>query len=413
MSQPFLPSQDPYQTDSTAFSNHTQFVVELAIGLVGTTIMIANVTYASCYLRRRPNRYNASLLVAAILYTAAQITPVVHTLLAGTRSREYLVKLDLVKDTEENREAFAGEWDLKVLMRRIQLTYNILFAAATCMYLLLIQWRFRVLKSSIHWSSCLDYLFVFFTVGLCCGTMGVFDIVLYKGANSASGLAAAAWSAYVLIVDQILSVIFLYKLSDFQVAITVENSTLLHSTSNFTTTNAPAFTTTTAVTSATTMTPVVVVSKRRRTTARTSERERRRVLTALVGLAGVAWLCCALFVYSHFGFKEDQGGMAVIAYRVAASASTLTTTFALFFVYAVNTMMVRGRTPALGALPLSFAKLATPPATSSTRREANFNHPMGQPADTLTRGLGEHFRTVSDEPLGSPLVLTLGSADFC
>ncbi|KAJ3022900.1 hypothetical protein HKX48_004944 [Thoreauomyces humboldtii] len=220
-SPPPLPRPDPYGPDPASLSNHTQYLVELLIASIGTSIMLANVGYALIYLRRRPNRYNGMLLVAAIIYTGSQALLGVQTLVSGTRSREYLMILDRVEDTPVNRLEY--DWGLKVVMMRIQQLYSILFASSSCLYLLIIQWRFRVLKSSMPWSTKLDYAFIVFTLLVLTVTMLTWNILTYKGTTKQSTIAAATWSAYTLLTDQILSCIFLYKLSDLQAAISAES----------------------------------------------------------------------------------------------------------------------------------------------------------------------------------------------
>lgn len=81
------------------------------------------------------------------------------------------------------------------------------------MYLILIQIRFRVIKSILPYHNYWDYLFVIITIMVWSGTMFLFGVVAFGSVSPAQSLAFnALWTLYAIVVDNILSWLFLYHL---------------------------------------------------------------------------------------------------------------------------------------------------------------------------------------------------------
>ncbi len=150
--------------------------------------------------------------------------------------------------------------------------HNTFFAVSTFMYLLLIQTRFRVIKSILPYRNLYDYLFVIVTIIVWCGTTFLFGIVAFGSVSPAQSLAfSALWTLYALIVDNILSWLFLYHL--FKCRAQVSNT----------------------------------------------DRLKRLWSQSVIGLgilAGTTWICLILTAIATFAFAKDNVSRALM-YRVA------------------------------------------------------------------------------------------------
>ncbi|KAJ3012293.1 hypothetical protein HKX48_006352 [Thoreauomyces humboldtii] len=343
---------DPYDPSQSFVSLKAQYVAEILVAMVGIGIMVGNLCMASIVLFKRPRPYNAVLVLVALSYLGFQVALLLETLCSGTRSRLYLKQLDALPDTSEVEER--EDWGFKKLMSRIERAYSILFAMATCSYLILIQSRFRVIRKGVttRWNLW-DYAFIFITIAICSTTIVTFNIILYRGESVDSDAASAIWSFYVLATDQILSGTFLYKLSKYTAFIgqsNIDNPPLTSSvaTSGTTTTTTSTIGDTSIPTKhrspssiplrprapprrhwwtrMMTINDGPVAAPRPRPDRR--RKERRRVTAALASISGISWLLCGIYVASHFGFQDDAG-LENLVYRIAASFSALTCTFAL------------------------------------------------------------------------------------
>ncbi|KAJ3007124.1 hypothetical protein HKX48_009308, partial [Thoreauomyces humboldtii] len=293
-----------HHSHSSVLGNQGQFNVELIFESIGIAIMLFNVLWGAHLCWKRPNRYNAFLLMSATFYLLSEGIQLPITLVSGTRNRGYLNHLAKLPNDSPIGQ-MNPDWARRNAIAVLQRAYNAFFAFATVSYLLLVQVRFRVLKTIMPYSSVFDILFVVVTLAIWAVTMVLFNIVLYQGSTLTSATMAAIWNVYVLVVDQVLCGVFLYKLADFQVALGQTTSA----------------------------------------EARNQASGRRMVLVALVNLAVVAWLCFALFLWSHLGWPNDPG-MQTVLFRAATAFSSLTVTSALAFVFAVRRMMTRHQSSA-------------------------------------------------------------------
>ncbi|KAI8907508.1 hypothetical protein DFJ77DRAFT_475719 [Powellomyces hirtus] len=308
-----------------------EHVYEVAFGVVGVVIMLCNFVYAVKILVDRKNRYNAFLLVAVVLMVFAQICVLVQSIVLENRSREYMAYLDELEDNDVNRQV--DGWYLRDLMLNLQRFFNACFAVSTCGYLLLIQMRFRVLKTIMPYSRYWDYAFVVATLALWGVAMLYFNLITYQGSTFLSGFMASVWNVYLLGMDQVLCATFLYKLSDFQIALGQTSSA----------------------------------------DARSQITYRRITFLALVLLAIVSWVCFGIFVWSHM---VSDKGMQSILFRIASGFSSLTFSAALAFVYAVKRMMTRTMSSRQVSRPnnsRSHQKLDDPTGSSSTFVMENTN----------------------------------------
>ncbi|KAJ3166595.1 hypothetical protein HDU88_003077 [Geranomyces variabilis] len=311
------------QQHPLTLTGQQQLTAELAISGFGCLIMVFNLLWASVALRNRPNRYNASLLFSATTFFLSQALLIGQSLASGDRSRWYLARLAEQPSNDHNRMQW--DVDLKSRILNLQRAYSACFALATVSYLLLVGFRFRVLKSIMPYRNAWDYGFAAFTILLWTITMLGFNVVFYSGGTSASSLLATLWNLYLLVMDQSLAGVFLWKLSDFQKSLATASSK----------------------------------------DADSKAKGKRNVVLALVGLGVISWACLGLFVWSHYGFKDDEG-MKTLLFRVAAAFSSFTVSSALAFVYGVKQMMTR--TLSTGPLSRSSRNAVSAPTIGGRKR---------------------------------------------
>ncbi|KAJ3181286.1 hypothetical protein HDU87_001417 [Geranomyces variabilis] len=311
------------QLHPLALTGQQQLAAELAISGFGCLIMIFNLIWASVALRNRPNRYNASLLFSATTFFLSQALLIAQSLASGDRSRWYLARLG-EQPSNDHSNRMLWDFDLKSRILNLQRAYSACFALATVSYLLLVGFRFRVLKSIMPYRNAWDYGFAAFTVALWTITMLGFNVVFYSGSTSATGLLATLWNLYLLVMDQTLAGVFLWKLSDFQKSLATASAK----------------------------------------DADSKAKGKRNVVLSLVGLGVISWGCLGLFVWSHYGFQNDEG-MKTLLFRVAAAFSSFTVSSALAFVYGVKQMMTR--TMSTGPLSRSSRNAVSAPTTGRKR----------------------------------------------
>ncbi|KAJ3156191.1 hypothetical protein HDU86_003954 [Geranomyces michiganensis] len=279
-------------------TNEQQLFAELAISSFGCLVMLVNTIWAVAVIKKRPNRFNASLLFSATTFFLAQAVLIGQSIASGDKSRWYLARL--AEQPSSGRYRMQWDVDLKQRLLNLQRAYSACYALATLSYLLLVQFRFRVLKSIMPYRTLWDYVFAGVTTALWAVTMLGYNCVFFNGATSTTGLMATFWNLYLLVMDQTLAAVFLWKLSDFQKSLATASTKDIAS----------------------------------------KAKGKRNVIIALVGLGIISWCCLAVFVASHYGFPDDEG-MQTIMFRVAAAFSSFTVTAALAFVYGVKQMMTR------------------------------------------------------------------------
>jgi len=111
---------------------------------------------------------------------------------------------------------------------KLNRVHNSLYAISTLMYLLLVQVRFRVIKNILPYRDLWDHAFMCVTIIIWSLTTLLFGIILFDSVAPKISLAfSALWTFYALVVDNILSWLFLYNL--FKCRARVSNSKRLKS----------------------------------------------------------------------------------------------------------------------------------------------------------------------------------------
>ncbi|KND02672.1 uncharacterized protein SPPG_01757 [Spizellomyces punctatus DAOM BR117] len=281
---------------------HLQYTLELVFGGLGTAIQLFNCIWAASVLFRRPNPYNGTLVICGVFYLLAQGIVVTQTIISfsGGKNHEYLTMLEDLGQGEEVKQQYS-DWKLGVIMPWLQRTYNFVYGVATLVYVLIVQIRFRVVRRIVPYWKGWDHIFVGFTVILWAATFLTWNVIHYSRDGLSSGISAAVWNIYVLVVDQLLCVLFLMRLKMFQ--------------------------------------RKFGQSIRRQTA-------RRTVFVALICLAIMSWVAFGVFMYSNMGYRHDEG-MRNVLFRVASALSGFMMSAALLFIYTVKTMMTGSTTSQL------------------------------------------------------------------
>lgn len=251
-----------------------------------------NTAYAIKHAIARPTKFNIILVVALVVYCVSYI-PLLMT-------SSLTIELSDQKETPQTQPLFAK---LDILLR----VYTALYGISTLMYILLVQIRFRVVKSLISYRSIYDHIFVAITVLVCLLSTFLFGVILPTSSVLAS-IAAAVWTLYGLLVDNILSFVFIKVL----------------------------------YTSRTTL------SKSAPSSAW------KRVVGALGFLCIVTWLCLALLLTGNIGFANDRIVRTVL-FRIAYSFTPLEFSGALVFMYTVRSLVAPPSSPGSASPPMNIS----------------------------------------------------------
>ena len=111
-----------------------------------------------------------------------------------------------------------------LIMNRV---HNSFYAVSTLMYLMLVQFRFRIIKNILPYKDIWDHAFICVTIMMWSGTTLLFGIISFHSVSPKISLMfSAIWTFYALLIDNILSWVFLYQL--FKCRQKVSNSTKLN-----------------------------------------------------------------------------------------------------------------------------------------------------------------------------------------
>ncbi|KAJ3266838.1 hypothetical protein HK104_006011, partial [Borealophlyctis nickersoniae] len=91
--------------------------------------------------------------------------------------------------------------------------YTALYGLGGCIYIVLVQIRFRVIKVVMPYRDIIDWFFIGLTIVVCASTCFLFGVIMPMSPSIQTG-ASAAWACYGLAVDNILTALFirvLYK----------------------------------------------------------------------------------------------------------------------------------------------------------------------------------------------------------
>ncbi|KAJ3147710.1 hypothetical protein HDU86_007885 [Geranomyces michiganensis] len=171
--------------------------------------------------------------------------------------------------------------------------WKALYGLSVLQYIFLIQHRFRVVKSVFKYHELWDWAFVIITLVLyavCSVTYGI--VTHFPGTSVSLGqaLATAAWTLYALLVDHFLSFTFIREL----------------------------------------------YYMRKRVGGRRAGW--RRVVSALVAVCAISWICLLLLVMANLAFPHDNL-MRTFLFRLGYSFTPLEFSGALVFIYNAKRLM--------------------------------------------------------------------------
>ncbi|KAI8823727.1 uncharacterized protein EV422DRAFT_504876 [Fimicolochytrium jonesii] len=160
-----------------------QLLRKILLGL-GLALQFGNSMYAARHAWMRPVTYNLMLLTSCATY-------------AGSFIPLFAAKTD-------------DEYNIYPNMR----IWTALYGVSTLMYTIIIQIRFRAIKALLPYGDVYiftdapkDRIFLGVTVCLWCTTIIPFGVVI--GSRKSQSLFTAAWTAYVLLVDNVISFMFI------------------------------------------------------------------------------------------------------------------------------------------------------------------------------------------------------------
>ncbi|RKO86547.1 hypothetical protein BDK51DRAFT_33747 [Blyttiomyces helicus] len=160
-------------------SESTQITLAYVFTGIGFAIQLANVTYGMLHAVRKPTRFNLVLAISLVMY-AFSFVPLLLT-----------TNLCVEVAHRPDHWKFAR---LDALVR----TYDALYSLATLVYLLLVQVRFRVIKSLMPYKDIYDWIFVFTTIAIWSSTALLFGVLTTQTSNVRSTLMAI-WTVYALV----------------------------------------------------------------------------------------------------------------------------------------------------------------------------------------------------------------------
>ncbi|KAJ3296853.1 hypothetical protein HK104_001095 [Borealophlyctis nickersoniae] len=259
--------------------------------VLGLVLQIGNIAYATQHAVRRPTTFNLVLVSALIIYALSFVPLLMTTTLT----------IDLGSQQDSPASPIHYQFvRLDALVR----TYTALYGVSTLVYILLVQIRFRVVKSIMPYKNHWDWIFVGVTVTVFSLTTLLFGVILPISPILQS-IASAIWSLYGLTVDNVLSFIFIRQLY-----------------------------------------------KTRRNVNATSTNRKvwARVVAALCALCSVTWLCLGLLIGGNVLFADDHG-MRTFFFRLAYAFTPLVFSAALVFVYTVRTLMSGSAAATPSSLP--------------------------------------------------------------
>ncbi|KAJ3039830.1 hypothetical protein HDV00_011739 [Rhizophlyctis rosea] len=282
---------------------------------MGLFIQIGNIIYGIRHAIHRPTKFNLILLASATVY-AISFVPLLLT-------SALTIELSTTPRTDANGYLFDR---LDKLVR----AYTGLFGAATLCYILLVQVRFRVVKTLMKYRDLYDWLFVFFTILVWFLTTFLFGVVLRVSATS-QPLALGAWTIYALAVDNTLSFIFIRQLYKTRANV-----------------------------------------QPRRDQA--SRADWYKVVGSLLILCFISWVALILIVCGNVMFAHDQI-MRTLLFRIGYSVSPVHFSGAMVFIYTVRSLVVNPTT----------ATPPAPPATGYNERKSSLRGSTPSTTDLIDR----------------------------
>ncbi|KAL2915142.1 hypothetical protein HK105_205247 [Polyrhizophydium stewartii] len=268
-------------------------IAELLIAMFGFTVQLCNTIYAFRHAKTFSSQFNLALFVSMVIYSLS------------------FVPMFLTVGLGSEEASFAG-FSAAELQSRATLIYylnqtqNLLYPLSTGTYVLLVQIRFQTIRVVMSYPSIIDKLFLgltvvfWFVVPFTVGALGSYIWPGYVTLGTQM-FAFAVWTIYALLVDTILSFIFMYK-------IFVARKKLIN---------------------------YMRTSGRRREQDTAALKLMRNVGLALVMLCTISWISESFIFLSSTVYVNDPI-IRKLCFRVAYACSPLQFTGGLILVYSIT-----------------------------------------------------------------------------
>ncbi|KAI8585877.1 hypothetical protein BDZ88DRAFT_484339 [Geranomyces variabilis] len=254
--------------------------------VVGFTLALLNVLFAVQHAWNRRTVYNYFLVLCVTTYASSFVPLMLST----------MPTLQLPDGADSPDNAAYGQWQEVNDLLKI---WKALYGLAVLQYIFLVQHRFRVVKSVFKYHEFWDWAFVIITLilyAVCSLTYGIFTHFPNTTVSLGQALATAAWTLYALVVDHFLSFTFIREL----------------------------------------------YYMRKRVGGRRAGW--KRVVTALVAVCVVSWICLLLLVIANLAFPHDNL-MRTFLFRLGYSFTPLEFSGALVFIYNAKRLMANPDAP--------------------------------------------------------------------
>ncbi|KAJ3170967.1 hypothetical protein HDU87_008442 [Geranomyces variabilis] len=248
--------------------------------VVGFTLALLNILFAVQHAWNRRTVYNYFLVLCLTTYASSFVPLMLST----------MPTLQLPDGADSPESAAYEQWQEVDNLLKI---WKALYGFAVLQYIFLVQVRFRVVKSVFKYHVLWDWAFAVITLVfyvVCSLTYGIFTTFPHTTVSLGQALATAAWTLYALVVDHFLSFTFIREL----------------------------------------------YYMRKRVGGRRAGW--RRVVTALVAVCVVSWICLLLLVMANLAFPNDNL-MRTFLFRLGYSFTPLEFSGALVFIYNAKRLM--------------------------------------------------------------------------
>ncbi|KAJ3183572.1 hypothetical protein HDU85_002001 [Gaertneriomyces sp. JEL0708] len=329
---------------------NTAVVLNYVFTGIAFAVQLCNSGVAVKHAIQRRTLFNGFMATCMIVY-AASFVPLFFTSKLAVETA-YLDK-KIHKDKFDQQSRCVRLWTAA-------------YAVATLIYIILIQIRFRVVKSVLRYRDFLDNAYIIVSTTIWIGTIVILGVI-YPPTPSIQSIATILWTIYALLVDNVLSIVFITQL---------------------------------------------YAIRSRLKQSRDVERSFKRVRASLFFLCGMTWIGVSFSVIGNTAFAKDQV-MRTLFFRVSLIFSPLEFLGALIYIYTVRMLfnpsqagnsgtfqsgndandsrgnVVKGKKPAPAFAKKEVANSAPMSVTSSI--SPSTYHPVGQ-----------HFPAVANERNQAP-----------
>ncbi|KAI9008308.1 hypothetical protein BC832DRAFT_591544 [Gaertneriomyces semiglobifer] len=252
---------------------NTAVVLNYVFTGIAFAVQLGNSGVAVKHAIQRRTLFNGFMATCMVVY-AASFIPLFFTSKLAVETA-YL-------DKETHKDKFDQQ------SRCVRL-WTAAYAVATLIYIILIQIRFRVVKSVLRYRNFLDNAYIIVSTIIWIGTIVILGII-YPPTPSIQSIATIMWTIYALLVDNVLSIVFITQL---------------------------------------------YAIRSRLKQSRDMERSFKRVRAGLFFLCGMTWIGVSFSVIGNAAFAKDQV-MRTLFFRVSLIFSPLEFLGALIYIYTVR-----------------------------------------------------------------------------